>query len=366
LAIIVSKKGVAPATLVAKSRFEKEVDLQEYIHQHPEVIPIYDIREDKRLFVAAREFATASGPIDALAIDKDGDIYVIETKLYANADKRRVVAQALDYGASLWKHFSEFTEFVSLLDTHAHSHWSMGFQQKATEYFSLDDIGAELMLTRMRDNLRAGNLKFVVLMDSINEPLKELIAYVNMKSQFDIYAVELELYEYEDYRIVLPKLYGAGTKKDSAPPSPRPAMTEQQLLKYIEANDPTCAQWAETLFARFRAVGLTPRGLGSTITYGVDMNDDFVPLLDFQARCVYAGLRIGTIRALTGEQFVRCKKMMNTLGPFYGVSEVDDPTKSVSKGPGYEKVSNDVELFISTVKSVADVVRSAFATDRTV
>ena len=365
MAIIVSKKGVAPATLVAKSRFEKEVDLQEYIHQHPEVIPIYDIREDKRLFVAAREFATASGPIDALAIDKDGDIYVIETKLYANADKRRVVAQALDYGASLWKHFSEFTEFVSLLDTHAHSHWSMGFQQKATEYFSLDDIGAELMLTRMRDNLRAGNLKFVVLMDSINEPLKELIAYVNMKSQFDIYAVELELYEYEDYRIVLPKLYGAGTKKDSAPPSPRPAMTEQQLLKYIEVNDPTCAQWAETLFARFRAVGLTPRGLGSTITYGVDINDDFVPLLDFQAGCVYAGLRTSTIGALTSEQFVRCKKLMNTLGPFYPGSDADDPTKSVSKGPGYERLSKDVELYVSTVKSIADVVTSAFATDRT-
>src|ERR1039458_8232356 len=133
--IIVSKKGVAPAVLVEKSCFGKEQNLQEYIHQHPEAIPIYDIQKDKRLFVAAREFATASGPIDALAVDNDGEIYVIETKLYANADKRLVVAQALDYGASLWRHFSDFAEFVSLLDTHAHSRWSMGFQQKAQEYF---------------------------------------------------------------------------------------------------------------------------------------------------------------------------------------------------------------------------------------
>ena len=75
----------------------------------------------------------------------------------------------------------------------------MGFLQKAIEYFSLDDIGAEAMLTQMQDNLRAGNLKFVVLMDSLDDRLKELIAYVNLKSQFDIYGVELELYEYEDY-----------------------------------------------------------------------------------------------------------------------------------------------------------------------
>src|SRR5438093_13767584 len=124
MAIIISKKGVAPATLVAKSCFEKEVNLQEYIHQHPEAIPVYDIQEDKRLFVAAREFATASGPIDALAVDNDGEIYVIETKLYANADKRLVVAQALDYGASLWSHFTDFAAFIRLLDTDAYSQWN--------------------------------------------------------------------------------------------------------------------------------------------------------------------------------------------------------------------------------------------------
>src|SRR3954453_21079153 len=124
--IIVSKKGVARAVLVRKSSFGKEDNLQQYIHQNPEAIPIYDIQEDKRLFVAAREFATASGPIDALAVDKDGEIYVIETKLYANADKRRVVAQALDYGASLWKHFGDFPAFIRLLDTRAQSQWSMG------------------------------------------------------------------------------------------------------------------------------------------------------------------------------------------------------------------------------------------------
>lgn len=235
--IIVSKKGVAPAVRVEKSGFGKEEDLQEYIHQHPEAIPIYDIQKDKRLFVAAREFVTESGPIDALA-DQDGEIYVIETKLCANSDRRRVVAQALDYGASLWKHFGDFPAFIRLLDTHADPQWRMGFQQKVSEYFLLDGVGVEALLNRMADNLREGNLKFVVLMDSADERLKELIAYVNLKSQFDIYGVELELYEYEDYKIVLPKLYGAEAKKNNPPPLPKPPITEEELLKYIDADDP--------------------------------------------------------------------------------------------------------------------------------
>ncbi|MBK7447808.1 MAG: hypothetical protein IPJ45_17645 [Ignavibacteria bacterium] len=67
------------------------------------------------MFVVAREFRTDSGSIDALAIDKDGDLYVIETKLFRNSDKRTVVAQALDYGASLWRHY-DFTTLKSRFD----------------------------------------------------------------------------------------------------------------------------------------------------------------------------------------------------------------------------------------------------------
>ena len=365
MAIIVSKKGAVLATLVSKSRFGKEINLQEYIHRHPEAIPIYDIQEDKRLFVVARELATASGPIDALAVDQDGDIYVIETKLYANADKRRVVAQALDYGASLWKHFNDFTGFITLLDSHTHSRWGIGFQEKAAEYFSLDGFGADTMLKRMRDNLRDGNLKFVILMDYIGERLKELITYVNMKSQFDIYAVELELYEYEDHRIVLPKLYGVETKKSYPPQSQKSVITEHELLKLIEASDPTRAKWVETLFASLRAVGLRSKELGSTISYGIDVDGEFVPLLHFQAKNVYSGLPISTIRTLGGERLVQCKQMMNTLGPFYNGLDQDDAAKSGSKGPGYGMLSNDVQSFIATVTAVADIVRSTSGSNDT-
>jgi hypothetical protein len=213
--IIFSKQGQPGSRVVNKSDFESERSVQEYMHEHPEAIPVYDVQKDKRLFVAAREFPTNSGPIDALAVDGDGDIYIVETKLYANADKRRVVAQALDYGASLWKHFTDPDRFISQLDHEVRLKWNISFSEKVQEFFQLDEAHVEIMCDAVRQNLTDGNLKFVVLMDSIDERLKDLITYVNQKSQFDIYGVELEYYKYEDYEIVIPKVYGSQVKKDA-------------------------------------------------------------------------------------------------------------------------------------------------------
>jgi hypothetical protein len=213
MAIIISKNG-ANARRVEMTPFSKEGYLQEYIHDNPESIPIYDIEEDKRLFVFAREHSTESGPIDALAIDKDGDIYIVETKLYKNPDKRYVVAQALDYGASLWKHSNDFSEFINQVDQEVKNKFNIGFKEKTKAFFYLEDEQVELLINSMKRNLFDGNLKFVILMDSMDERLKDLIIYINQNSQFDIYAVELEYYKYEEYEIMIPKIFGVEVKKN--------------------------------------------------------------------------------------------------------------------------------------------------------
>ena len=102
MVLIISKDG-KKAQKIERSVIDKEDYLQKYIYKNPEAIPIYNIKEDINVCVLKREYPTASGPIDALGVDKDGEIYIIETKLYKNPDKRLVVAQVLDYGASLWK-----------------------------------------------------------------------------------------------------------------------------------------------------------------------------------------------------------------------------------------------------------------------
>lgn len=205
MAIIISKKG-AKAVKVSKSTFGLESSLQEYIHTYPESIPIYEISKDLELLILKREYPTTSGPIDAVAIDRAGNIYIIETKLYSNPDKRKILAQLLDYGAALWKANIEIDAFLSGLD--------IGAKDNIQSHFELQQIELEELLSQLALNLHEGNYKFVVLMDSMSEQLKDLILFVNQNSRFDIYGVELEYYTHEGMEIVIPKLFGAEVKKD--------------------------------------------------------------------------------------------------------------------------------------------------------
>src|SRR4030043_1232462 len=129
MAIIISKNG-KDAVKVDKSDFQLEDKLQQYIYDNPESIPLYDIKEDIRLLILAREFATKSGPIDALGIDKDGEIYLVETKLYKNPDKRTVVAQVLDYGASLWSNYRDFNDFIDKINIHTQKDFQKTINQR--------------------------------------------------------------------------------------------------------------------------------------------------------------------------------------------------------------------------------------------
>ena len=75
--------------------FENEDRLQAYITANPEAIPLYELDEGLQLLMLKREVSTDSGRVDVLGIDQKGGIYLIETKLHSNPDKRNVVAQIL-------------------------------------------------------------------------------------------------------------------------------------------------------------------------------------------------------------------------------------------------------------------------------
>jgi hypothetical protein len=234
MSIIISQKGKA-SQKIEKSNFDKEDYLQNYIHENPESIPVYEIEEDKKLFVVAREFSTESGPIDALAIDKDGDIYVVETKLYKNPDKRTVVAQALDYGASLWRH-SDYNQFISRIEKEVESKFKINLNDKLKYFFSIDEDQVLFLLDSLKDNLQNGNIKFVILMDAIAERLKDLIIYINQNSQFDIYAVSMEYYKFDKYEIMIPKLFGVEVKKNvsSSVAGQRKAWDENSFISQVK------------------------------------------------------------------------------------------------------------------------------------
>ncbi len=236
MAIIISENGKEAET-ITETPLDQESKLQQLIHDNPNTIPLYEIDSDTRLFIAAREFWTNSGPIDALGFDAKGNIYVIETKLQKNPDKRYVVAQALDYGASLWRHAVNFDVFIASLDEKTTKHFGEKFEDKFVKFFG--ETADPEYLTNIKSNLAEGVIKFVVLMDRLEPNLKDLVLYVNQNSRFDIYAVELKYYKHKTFEILIPKIFGAEVKKDVVGQKPRSSsITMDELWASIQTKLP--------------------------------------------------------------------------------------------------------------------------------
>ena len=201
MAIIVVSSG-QKAQRIEQQSVGREDYLQQYIQANPETLPVEELKPGAKLLVIAREFPTDSGPIDALAIDDDGDIYIVETKLAKNPDKRRVIAQMLDYGAALWNAGAE-----NFLATAARAG---DLTEKIADAFSLEEEAeVSSVLSSVRANLEAGQFQFVVLMNQLDERLRSLITFVNSNSRFRILGLELDFYRHGDLDILIPRLYGA-------------------------------------------------------------------------------------------------------------------------------------------------------------
>lgn len=211
MAIIISKGG-RNAQKIERTGLKAEDDLQRYVFDNPSSLPLD--KQGADLLVIGREFETESGPIDVLAVDRDGDLYIIETKLYKNPDKRHVIAQMLDYGAALWKTFSDGEGFLDEVDDFLAKSAGGGLNQRLCTKYGLSDEEIDAVRTSIRRNLSDGNLRFIVLMDRLHDRLRDLISFINRKSRFSIYAVEMEFYEHEGTQIVIPKLFGAEAVKD--------------------------------------------------------------------------------------------------------------------------------------------------------
>ena len=146
----INEENVSPVDL---DTFESEKELQDLIERNPEILPI-----DADLMILAREFQCGSGIADFVAVDmQTGQLVIAETKLYRNKDRRRVVAQALDYAADMFDQELEYLE-----------------QRVPSSVWSSLDRAAKDVLA---DSLRCGDFRLVIVMDSVDERTRKVARY---------------------------------------------------------------------------------------------------------------------------------------------------------------------------------------------
>ena len=186
--------------------------------------------EDLTLIKLANQFKTNVGPLDVLAIDDSGNIYIIETKLYDNGDRRKIIAQVLDYASALWSEYrNNFKNFEDQFFKTTNEYLSEFIEKKLGNYAEIKDA--------LEKNLNEGSFKFVTVWDEFDDELRDTINYLNQKCKLSIYAVTFEYFEDDDFKILVPSYYGIESEKQSdLPKRTYRTWTKDEVIDELKKN----------------------------------------------------------------------------------------------------------------------------------
>lgn len=173
-----------------------EKDIQDLVFENPECLPISDIDESYNPIIpVCKELYTSAGPLDILMITPNGDLIIIETKLWSNPEARRkVVAQILDYAKELskWTYSDLQREVNRKLGTKGNVLFDIAVN--ASSDSSINEIDFVDAVSR---NLRIGKFMLIIAGDGIREGAKNLTEFINKAGNlnFSLAMVELPIFK---------------------------------------------------------------------------------------------------------------------------------------------------------------------------
>jgi hypothetical protein len=184
--IIIRDKTTGKVTKFTVSGIEKEELLQKLIETSPEVLPI---PYSEKLVSLKIEYPLKTGGwIDILCTDSEGKVYVIETKLQKNTDKRKALAQLIEYTSQLAKeNFTDFKRKVDLENTIKKRFGPNVNEEKINEITS-----------NMERAFSEKNFTLVLVMDEFDEPLETMITFLRSHYEMDLFGVKLQRYNLDE------------------------------------------------------------------------------------------------------------------------------------------------------------------------
>lgn len=209
--------GVSVHTLERLPRVHTTFDerfLQDLLADHPELLPVRDLRDDVgSLLCIGREVAVSSGAIDNLFLSTAGYPVIVETKLWRNPQARReVLSQTLDYIKEIvQKDFEWFAQQWKLFSQQYDNH--TGDLLSRLNDLSDDEIDEQFIVDRVNRALSRGDVIAMIVGDGIETRLQELVAHLCKDSshlRYSLALVELACYQFakqdDDGILVVPRI----------------------------------------------------------------------------------------------------------------------------------------------------------------
>lgn len=206
-----ARGGASPLERIAveRGRVEGSFDeawLQDLIFRHPELLPVGEISPSHApLIPACRELGTPVGPLDALFVNPEGELTLVECKLWRNPQARReVVGQILDYTKEFTKwSYEDLQREVSRARKESGNVLPELARQVAPD---LDDAA---FIDSVSRNLRNGRFLLLIVGDGIREGVESIVDFVETHAslQFTLALTELAVFRLgAEHLIVQPRV----------------------------------------------------------------------------------------------------------------------------------------------------------------
>lgn len=224
-------------SVLREQRIPLEADLQEAFVKHPDALPASDLNLGP-LTSIGWEIDFGAGPIDQLAVDSRGQLVIVEFKKGTeNSDVRKVVAQLLDYGSSLWR-----TSIDELQETCRNNgaYSLLGEQESIADHVTAVTSGSvdtEEFQRNLLACLEGGTFVFLYVVRDLDKGTRRVLTYLAEGAGMRFYAVEVDYFGGDDKSAILvPRIayIPASVAAGEAPaPAPDPAVVE--VTNRIEA-----------------------------------------------------------------------------------------------------------------------------------
>ena len=158
--------------------------LQSLIHQHPMCLPMGEIEPAfVGVLPVCMELPVCKGWVDNLLMTPDGNIVIVEVKLWQNPEARRaVVAQALEYATGLFRMtYDDLQSAVMRAD--------FGDGDRPTKLYDLfrgcpDALAEDAFVDAVSRNLEMGRIVVLIAGDGIRQDAEDLVAGLQAHANF--------------------------------------------------------------------------------------------------------------------------------------------------------------------------------------
>lgn len=273
-----------------------EAWVQDLVFRHPEILPVDELDPAfGGLVPVCREMPTTAGPIDALFVNEDGLLTLVECKLWRNPEARReVVGQILDYAKELssWS-YEDLTRAVGGRGAQSPN----PLFDQVREHAEVDEVD---FVDRVSRNLDKGNFLLLIVGDGIREGVENITHFLQRHAglHFTFGLVELAVFEAPENEpgyLVQPRLLARTTEIERAvvtvergvqidePEDQRishrqagkkGSISEEEFYEELRGASPQAAKLLPAFLQRCEELGLTITRRRSIILNWISPNGD--------------------------------------------------------------------------------------------